>query len=87
MLERIQTEGVEAAYEASLAVCRDQKAPAPARATAAGTLFRVAGYFEKRDDRTDLQPHEMSPEQLQAAIKKVRRKLETPDDEPDDIFG
>ena len=77
LLQRIQTEGVLVAYEASLAVARDSKAPAPARATASATLFRVAGYFDKPADGSgDVEPHEMTPEQLAAAVSDALRRAQ-----------
>jgi hypothetical protein len=75
LLERIQTEGVQAAYEAALSVCKDAKAPAPARATAAATLFRVAGYFEKKSDGLlDKDPHEMTAGELNEAIRRLGKQ-------------
>ena len=85
LMQRIQTEGVQAAYEASLAVCRDDKAPAPARATASGTLFRVAGYFDKQERDRTKEPHEMTPEELSAAVQDARRRLS--EKAEDDVFG
>jgi hypothetical protein len=94
LLERVHTEGVQAAYEASLAICRDEKAPAPARATASATIFRVGGYFDRdRAKPAEKQPHEMTPEELTDGIEALRRGLSRtsgPDGEPDDdegIFG
>lgn len=86
LLHRIRTEGIFAAYEASLAICRDKNAPAPARATASGTLFRVAGFFNKENtDAGDKQPHEMTPEELNREIQKIERLKVAPPD--DDIFN
>lgn len=79
LLQRIRTEGVEAAYEAALSVCRDPKAPAPARATASATLFRVAGYYEKSDHRPEPDPSEMTPDELNAAVKTAIKKLTKPE--------
>ncbi|SFZ86674.1 hypothetical protein SAMN02983003_3868 [Devosia enhydra] len=75
LLERVQTEGITAAYEAALAICRDPKAPAPARATASATLFRVAGLFDRKDanDRPK-EPHEMSSEELAQEIALLERR-------------
>lgn len=92
LLVRIQTEGVLAAYEASLAVARDPSAPAPARATASATLFRVAGYFEKREAPSEKQPSEMTPQELEGAIAQAKARLAasrstTDDDGEDGIFG
>ncbi|MFI3905402.1 hypothetical protein [Ochrobactrum sp. S1502_03] len=75
LLNEIRTEGVRAAYAASLAVCNDPKAPAPARATAAATIFRVAGYFERKDREETLEPHEMTQAQLSDAIKRLEQQL------------
>lgn len=77
LLTRIKTEGVEAAYEASLAVCRDPKAAAPARATASATIFRVAGYFDRgaAGGAEGKQPHEMSAEELQQAIEAAQSRI------------
>ncbi|QWW67970.1 hypothetical protein [Rhizobium sp. WYJ-E13] len=71
LLHRIQTEGVRVAYETALAVCRDPKAPAPAKSTASATLFRVAGYFDRKDQSPHKEPHEMSPEELRSEIKRL----------------
>jgi hypothetical protein len=76
LLQRIQTEGVQVAYETSLAVCKDPKAAAPAKATASATLFRVAGYFDKQERAREKAPHEMSPEELAAEIARLSRQLE-----------
>lgn len=72
LLRRIQTEGVLVAYETALAVCRDPKATASAKATASGTLFRVAGYFDRSgDDTGDTPVEELSLEDLQRRIKRA----------------
>ena len=72
LLVRIETEGVEAAYAAALEVCRDPKAPAPARATCSTTLFRAAGFFNAKEDRAPKEPHEMTSEELEARISELR---------------
>jgi len=71
LLRRIRTEGIEAAYEAALDVCRDKKAPAPARATASGVLFRVAGLFNPREAGTGKQSYEMTKAEIDAEIKRL----------------
>ncbi|WP_228866246.1 hypothetical protein [Roseibium aggregatum] len=77
LLHRVHTEGVLAAYEASLAICRDPKAPAPARATASSTLFRVAGYFNKENaGGSEKEPHEMSADELAQAVRKISAEME-----------
>ncbi|WHO77464.1 hypothetical protein [Rhizobium leguminosarum] len=79
LLIRIQTEGVQAAYEASLAVCNDPKAPAPARATASATIFRVAGYFDRKEGDQAKEPHEMSAEELAIEIARMSRQAQKTD--------
>lgn len=86
LLTRIRTEGVRAAYEASLAVCSDAKAPAPARATASATLFRVAGYFDKQERGNAKEPHEMTSEELNAEIARITRQSGTAAADDPDVF-
>lgn len=87
LLQKIHTEGVLAAYEAALSVCRDPKAPAPARATASATLFRVAGYFDRKGEGDrDKEPHEMTPEELTRAVRHAQRQLQTAPLAEDGIF-
>ncbi|MBP2569020.1 hypothetical protein J2767_000164 [Agrobacterium tumefaciens] len=86
LLIRIRTEGVRAAYEASLAVCSDVKAPAPARATASATLFRVAGYFDKQERDNAKEPHEMTSEELNAEIARLARQSATTATDDPDVF-
>ncbi len=88
LLRRIRTEGVVAAYEASLSICRDQKAPAPARATASMTIFRAAGMFDRKDGDKPAEPHEMTADQLNAEIKRLEERQSQPaEDDDTDIFG
>lgn len=72
LLARVRTEGAEAAYETALAICRDDKAPAPARATASATIFRVGGYFDRNNsDASEKEPYEMTAEELAQAIERL----------------
>lgn len=86
LLGRVRTEGVVAAYEASLAICRDPKAPAPARATASATIFRVAGLFDRKDGDKPVEPHEMTADQLNSEIRRLAERQSRPADDSD-IFG
>jgi hypothetical protein len=52
----IRCEGAEEAFAALRAVCDDPKAPAPARAAAATSIFRAAGLFDKSDGAADDKP-------------------------------
>lgn len=67
----VRTEGVRTAYEAALAVCRDPKAPAPARATMAGLLLRAAGMLTKVDDSDETPIAEMTRAQMQAELSRL----------------
>lgn len=96
MMLRIQTEGTSAAYDALLAVCRDGKATASARATSATTLFRAAGYLDNKDGGSDKSPEDMTSAELSARIKELRARQqvepEATDDNDaqrgvDDVFG
>lgn len=84
LMSRIQTDGSEAAYEALLAVCRDAKAPAPARATAATSLFRAAGLMNGKQDAQDKPPEEMSLAEIEARIAELRSR-EAGENDHDDL--
>ena len=71
---RIQLEGAAAAVEALITVCRDTKAPAPARATAGTTLLRAAGFFQKMEDVFEKKPHEMTAAEISEAIERFKNE-------------
>lgn len=71
LVERIQTEGAEAAFEAGLEICRDPTAPKQARATIVATFLRAGGYFDRKDKETSLkEPHEMTDAEIKEAIAR-----------------
>lgn len=73
LLRRVQSEGLEVAYEALVAVCKDPKAPAPAKATAGTTLFRAGGAFDKDAQRGNAKPpEEMTAEEITARLAELR---------------
>lgn len=74
--ELIRTEGVRAAYLALRGVCADPKAPAPAKATAGVALLRAAGLFERIEDPRSKEPHQMTPDELDAHSRALQRKLD-----------
>lgn len=75
LIERIHLEGATAAFNAALAICQDKTAPAPARATAAATIFRAGGYFDRRDQGdAPREGHEMTPDELAKEIRKIERQ-------------
>jgi hypothetical protein len=81
LIERIKTEGAEAAYAAALAVCRDPKAPAAARAQASSTIMRAAGLFEKKEDTLTIPESEMTMEQLSQEIARLEAAWDENGDE------
>jgi hypothetical protein len=88
--ERIRTEGAEAAFNALLRVCNDPKASAQALATAGSTLFRATGLLEKSEDGDGKPPHEMSAEELNAAVREAKAYLAsriTSDEDNESLFG
>ncbi|WP_417578597.1 hypothetical protein [Pelagibacterium sp.] len=84
LLERVRTEGVLVAYETCLAICRDQTAPANAKAAASGWIFRVGGYLSKESTTSrSKEPHEMSPDEMAQEIERLdarARQLGTAND-------
>lgn len=86
LLHRIRTEGVTVAYETALAVCRDPKSTSPAKATAAATLFRVAGYFKDQEREGDKDPSEMDGHELRRAIRQLENNLKERQSRESDIF-
>lgn len=98
VLELLSTEGLMEAAKAAIAVCRDPTAPAPARATAAGLVFRataVGGFGKNHTPDEDKDPSEMTAEELQTRIDelrqersdKARRAEEDADSDDDDESG
>lgn len=69
----MRTTGLRAARDTMLAICRDPKAPAPAKATAAGLILRAAGVLERKDNDGETEPRAMTPEQLQREIARLSR--------------
>lgn len=72
-LRRIRTEGLDAATQAAIDLLRDPEAPSQAKAATINAVFRSAGMFEGSASKDDVAPEEMSPEQLQRAIEKIKR--------------
>ncbi|WP_026606041.1 hypothetical protein [Methylocapsa acidiphila] len=72
----IRRDGARAAYTALLAVAKDTKAPAPARATAGVAILRASGIFDKANELDDAKPFsQMTPSELDRAVKKAERVL------------
>lgn len=73
---QIRTRGIRAAYKALVAVCEDPKSPAPAKATAAGFLFRAGGVLERAEDTDAKDPSQMTPAELQEEYDRLTREAE-----------
>ncbi len=62
------------------AICRDEKAPAPARATAAGWLARMSGLTEKPEAPGD-DSEALSEAELEDAIARLKAHAAALDEE------
>lgn len=87
-----KTIGLRVAMTALTAVCRDPKAPAPAKSSAAGFLLRAAGALKNDDSGNDQEPHTMTSDQLQREVARLQRKKKklsagNDDSESDDPGG
>lgn len=73
-LEKLRRQLREAAPDAIAAlhaICRDDRAPAPARATAAGWVLRASGLADKADAPAD-DSETMSPAELEETIARLK---------------
>lgn len=73
---RLQTEGVEAAVDALIAVCRDKNSPANAKSTAGSALLRANGLFEKGTAAPEKELHEMSLDELRERSARLEQDKE-----------
>lgn len=88
---RLSTEGLEAAAEGLISVCRDPKATAQSKATAGRTIFEAAGMLSKNQERAPREIHEMSAAEIAEAIadleaRRVGYRAIPPDDDDDGVF-
>lgn len=75
-LQRIKTEGLDAATDAALCLLRDEKAPAQAKSATINAIYRAAGLFGRPGEGDkELELHEMSPEQLARETDRIIRQL------------
>ena len=72
--ERMETEGAVLAYETAVAICRDPKAPATAKASAIKALFYVAGHDGKPPPDRDKPISEMTLAETEAMLVDLRRE-------------
>lgn len=93
LLLKLRTEGARTAIDTMLAVCRDGRAQASARATCATGLLKAAGYLSRKAeeeaddkpiDQMSIQEMERSLRQVQARRKRASRALRSNDDSSDE---
>jgi hypothetical protein len=76
LTRRMRTEGARVAFDTALAICRDPKASAAAKASAVNSLLRAGGFFNNfgaDDGGKDLS--QMTPDEVDAALRKVNAAL------------
>ncbi|QPC90009.1 hypothetical protein [Mesorhizobium sp. INR15] len=76
IIRRARVEGIEAAFESALIVCKDLTASAQARASAQRTLLQIGGLLDRADRNASVQkdPAEMDGHELQKATDEALRK-------------
>lgn len=77
VLQLLQTEGLHAAADAAIAVCRDPNAPPNARATASGLILRATalGGFGKSNEAEEHERkelHMMTAAEIQEELARLR---------------
>ncbi|EKF60568.1 hypothetical protein QWE_05863 [Agrobacterium albertimagni AOL15] len=88
----LQTEGVIAAVEALVAVCRDPKAPAPAKSTAGTSILRAGGFFDQKNAEPDKDLSQMSMQELRDFTNRIETEKQAAlkaldGGNQDDVFG
>lgn len=74
---KLINEGIPAAVDALIEVCRDKKAPQPARASAGNTILRAAGLFNNAAaELDDKPPEEMSAAEIAARLQILQLERE-----------
>lgn len=87
-LRLLRGRGLLIGVKAALEIAANKKAPAPARAASAGLLLRAAGLLDRRDEGDDTDASQMTPEQLNRAVRKAESQLARLGRADDrDIFG
>lgn len=74
-LHRLQTEGLDAAVDASLDLLRDKKAPSQAKSATINAVYRASGLFNRRDDDKEPEPAKSTPEEIGKEIARLEARL------------
>lgn len=74
---KMRTAGAVIAYRTAVAICKDPKATAAAKASAVNSLFRAGGFFAAQDPGagTGKELHEMTADELRAASQRAHAQL------------
>ena len=78
VLQLARTEGLKVAYETAMELCREKSTPGQERAAMVRTILEIGGVLNYRDREASeikKQPHELSGEELEAAVAKARERL------------
>jgi hypothetical protein len=87
MLFDVKVEGLRAAFTRAKKILEDDNAPATAHAAIISHMFRAGGLHGAATQEVERELHEMSGEELQAALARLKRDLLSKTDEEDDILS
>jgi hypothetical protein len=75
---KMRTEGAKVAYNTAVAICRDPKATAAAKASAVNSLFRAGGFFANHDSGDNGKGlSELSADEIKAMLRKAEASLKS----------
>ena len=70
-LDDLRLEGLKAAYRRAVKILNDDQAPATAHAVLVRVMFQASGLGSPVAEEPDKDAHEMTAEELDAAIQKI----------------
>lgn len=73
VIHKIETEGLEACVAGAIQLCKDQDAPANARAQVISSLMRANGLFAASSNEAPKEAHEMTMSELKAFAAQLER--------------
>ena len=74
----VRTRGLRIAYKALTDACQDPKGNATAKAAAGRAIFQAAGVLEKTSEAPQLELHQMTAEQIEQEIARLKGRRSTP---------
>lgn len=69
---QVMEQGVQAAFDGLMRVLTDPRASATALASASRTMLEAGGVLKVPEDTGEKEPHEMTADELQAKIARLR---------------